>query len=43
MTGLFFPTETFSGVKVDFQSAVAVNQLKILSFTIRGLKSIYNC
>lgn len=43
MTGLFFPTETLFGVKVSFSSAVAVNQLKILSITIRGLKSIYQC
>lgn len=43
MTGLFYPTEPLSGIKVAFKSAVAINQLKILSFTIRGLTSIYDC
>lgn len=43
MTGLFFPTESLFGVQVAFNSAIPVNQIKILSITIRGLKSIYNC
>ncbi|KAJ6638716.1 Levanase [Pseudolycoriella hygida] len=43
MTGLFFPTQLLTGVRVKFSSGIAVNQLKILSMTIRGLKSIYNC
>lgn len=43
MTGLFFPTQPFSRVKVEFNSAVGINQLMLLSTTIRGLKSIYDC
>ncbi|XP_037030094.1 levanase-like [Bradysia coprophila] len=43
MTGLFFPTEAFTRVKVEFNSAKGINQLTLLSATIRGLKSIYDC
>ncbi len=43
MTSIFFPTEPVFGIKVAFNSAIAVNQLKILSVTVRGLNSIYDC
>lgn len=43
MTGLFFPTTPFSRVKIEFNSAIGINQLVVLSTTIRGLQSIYDC
>lgn len=43
MSGLFYPTEPLFGIKVEFDSAIIVNQLKIQSITVRGLNSIYDC
>ncbi|KAJ6636559.1 Levanase [Pseudolycoriella hygida] len=43
MTAMFFPTEPFTQLKVAFSSANSSNQLTVSSFTVRGLKSIYDC
>lgn len=43
MTGLFYPTELFSIIKIIFSSANSANELSVRSITVQGLKSIYNC
>lgn len=43
MTGLFFPTVPLNRIKIEFASAVPLNHLKVLSVTVRGLNSIYDC
>lgn len=43
MTALFYPTEPLSKVKIGFSSSNSANELAVLSITIQGLKSIYNC
>ncbi|XP_037025415.1 levanase-like [Bradysia coprophila] len=43
MTGLFYPTEPLSSIRIGFTSANSANQLSVLSITVQGLKSIYSC